>query len=52
MKPVSAIELYKATPRTNCKECGFPTCLAYATRVIVEKKPLESCPYLNDEVRE
>ena len=52
MKPVSAIELYKATPRTNCKECGFPTCLAFATRVIVEKKPLETCPYLNDEVRE
>jgi hypothetical protein len=52
MKPVSAIELYKATPRTNCKECGFPTCLAFATRVIVEKMPLASCPYLSDEVRE
>ncbi len=52
MKPVSAIDLYKATPRTNCKECGFPTCLAFATCVIVEKKPLESCPYLTEEVRE
>jgi hypothetical protein len=52
MKPVSAIELYKATPRTNCKECGFPTCLAFATCVIVEKKPLESCPYLTEEVLE
>jgi hypothetical protein len=52
MKPVSAIELYKATPKTNCKECGFPTCLAFATRVIVEKKPLASCPYLSEEIRE
>jgi Domain of unknown function (DUF3786)/Putative Fe-S cluster len=52
MKPVSAIELYKATPKTNCKACGFPTCLAFATRVIVEKKPLESCPYLGEELRE
>ncbi len=51
-KPVSAIDLYKATPRTNCKECGFPTCLAFATCVIVEKKPLESCPYLPEGVRE
>ena len=52
MKPVSAIELYKATSKTNCKECGFPTCLAFATRVIVEKKPLTSCPYLSEETRE
>lgn len=52
MKPVSAIELYKATPKTNCKECGFPTCLAFATCVIVEKKPLETCPYLTEEVLE
>ena len=51
MKPVSAIELYQATPRTNCKECGYSTCLAFATRVIVEKKPLEACPYLNIEKR-
>lgn len=47
MKPVSALELYQATPRTNCKECGFSTCLAFATRVIVEKKPLDACPYLD-----
>jgi len=52
MKPVSAIELYKATPGTNCKECGFATCLAFATCVIVEKKPLETCPYLAEEVLE
>ncbi len=52
MKPVSAIELYKATPGTNCKECGFQTCLAFATCVIVEKKPLETCPYLTEEVLE
>ncbi len=52
MKAVSALDLYKVTPRTNCAECGFPTCLAFATRVIVEKKPLDTCPYLGDEVKE
>lgn len=51
MKPVSAVELYKATPMTNCRECGYSTCLAFATLVIVEKKPLEACPYLGDEKR-
>lgn len=51
MKRVSAIDLYKATPKTNCQECGFPTCLAFATCVISEKKPLDSCPYLTEEVR-
>ena len=52
MKAVSALDLYKATPRTNCKECSFPTCMAFATRVIVEKKPLDTCPYLSEEDRE
>jgi hypothetical protein len=52
MKPISAIDLFQATPKTNCKECGHPTCLAFATRVIVERKPLNDCPYLSDEVLE
>jgi len=51
MKPISALDLYQATPKTNCKECGHPTCLAFSTRVIVEKMPLDACPYLKDEVR-
>jgi hypothetical protein len=51
MKPVTALELYRATPKTNCKACGFQTCLAFATRVIVEKKPLDTCPYLNEDDR-
>jgi hypothetical protein len=51
MKPISALDLYKATPKTNCRECGHPSCLAFATRVIVEKKPLDACPYLSEETR-
>jgi len=50
MKPISALDLYQATPRTNCKQCGHPTCLAFATRVIVERMPLDACPYLGEEV--
>jgi hypothetical protein len=39
--------LYKLTPKTNCKECGFATCLAFATQVIVGQADLESCSYLD-----
>ncbi len=52
MKRVSPVDLFKATPRTNCKECGYKTCMAFATLVIVEKKSIDGCPYLNEETRE
>lgn len=45
-RPVSSIDLYKATPKTNCGACGFPTCLAFATQVISGKAPLGACPYI------
>ena len=51
MNPVTPVELFKATPRNNCKECGFLTCLAFATQVIVEKKPIEKCPYIDPDLR-
>ncbi len=47
---VSALQLFKLLPRTNCGECGFPTCLAFATQVVVEGADLASCPYLSEEV--
>lgn len=51
MKPVTPLELYRATPMTNCRHCGFTTCLAFATAAIVEKKPLDLCPFLRSEVK-
>ncbi len=51
MKPVTPLELYRATPRTNCRQCGFAACLAFATAAIVEKKPLDLCPFLEPETR-
>lgn len=46
---LSALELYKKLPRTNCGACGVPTCLAFATKVVVEGEALETCPYLPPE---
>jgi hypothetical protein len=49
--PLSVVDLYqKILPRTNCRECGFPTCLAFASMVVSEKHPLENCPHIPPEV--
>jgi hypothetical protein len=43
---ITVLEVLKKLPRTNCGECGQPTCLAFATRVIKEGEDLQQCPYL------
>jgi hypothetical protein len=43
---ITVLEVLKKLPRTNCGECGQPTCLAFATRVIKEGEELNQCPYL------
>ena len=48
--PLSALDLYRdILPKTNCGECGFPTCLAFASMVVAEQLPLNKCPYLSSE---
>lgn len=44
---LTPIHLYKLTPKTNCGECGFASCLAFATQVIVGQGDLDACPYLD-----
>jgi len=46
-KRLTPIHLYKLTPKTNCGVCGFATCLAFATQVIVGQADLDLCPYLD-----
>ena len=40
-------ELYILLPRTNCKKCGYPTCLAFAAEIRTGAVPLEQCPLLS-----
>ena len=48
--PLSPVDLYRdILPKTNCGECGYSTCLAFASMVIAEQLPLEKCPYLSPE---
>ncbi len=50
---LSVVDLYRdILPKTNCRDCGFSTCLAFASMVVSEKHPLENCPHLSPEVVE
>ncbi|HCX65208.1 MAG TPA: acetyl-CoA synthase subunit gamma [Eubacteriaceae bacterium] len=49
---LSGIEIFKLTPRTNCKECGFPTCMAFSMKVAAGAVEIEKCPYISDEAKE
>jgi acetyl-CoA decarbonylase/synthase complex subunit gamma len=49
---LSGIQIYKLLPQTNCKECGFPTCLAFAMKLAAKQVELAKCPYVSDEARE
>jgi acetyl-CoA decarbonylase/synthase complex subunit gamma len=49
---LTGIQIFKLLPKTNCKECGVPTCLAFAMNLASGKAELDSCPYVSDEARE
>jgi len=46
---LSGIQIYKLLPQTNCKECGFPTCLAFAMKLAAKQVELGACPYVSEE---
>ncbi len=48
---LSGLEIFKKLPKTNCKDCGFPTCLAFAMQIAAGKVELDRCPHLSDEVK-
>jgi acetyl-CoA decarbonylase/synthase complex subunit gamma len=48
---LTGLEIYKLLPKTNCKECGFPTCLAFAMKLAQKGTELTKCPYVTDETR-
>ncbi len=44
-------DVLKMLARTNCGECGRPTCVAFAVDVVAGRRPLEACPYVTAEDR-
>jgi len=48
---LSGLDIYKHLPKTNCKECGLATCLAFAMKVASGQAALEECPQLSDDAK-
>jgi len=49
--PLTGIEIFKLLPKTNCGECGVPTCLAFAMNLAAGKAELSACPYVSEEAK-
>ena len=48
---LTGIQIFKLLPKTNCKECGVPTCLAFAMNLAAGKAELASCPYVSEDAK-
>jgi acetyl-CoA decarbonylase/synthase complex subunit gamma len=49
---LSGLEIFKLLPKTNCKKCGQPTCLAFAMTLAQKKVSLDQCPDASAQARE
>ena len=45
---LTGLEIYKHLPKTNCKDCGLPTCLAFAMKMATKQIALDKCPHITD----
>ena len=43
---LTGLEIYKHLPKTNCKDCGLPTCLAFAMKMATKQMSLDKCPHV------
>jgi len=48
---LNGMQIYKILPKKNCKECGFPTCLAFAMKLAQGGVEAEKCPYMSEEAK-
>ena len=46
---VKGLDIFKLSPKTNCKECGCPTCMAFCMKVAQGALPIEKCPHMSAE---
>ncbi len=48
---LTGIEIFKQLPKTNCGDCGVPTCLAFAMKLAQGQAELSACPHVSDEAK-
>jgi acetyl-CoA decarbonylase/synthase complex subunit gamma len=48
---LTGLQIFKLLPNTNCRKCGYPTCLAFAMKLAAGKEPLDKCPDASEAAR-
>jgi acetyl-CoA decarbonylase/synthase complex subunit gamma len=48
---LTGVQIFKLLPKTNCGECGVPTCLAFAMNLAAGKAELSQCPHVSEEAK-
>jgi len=48
---LSGLDIYKLLPKTNCRQCGLATCLAFAMQLAKKALPIEKCPFVSLEAK-
>ena len=48
---LTGLDIFKLLPKTNCKKCGMPTCLAFAMALAQKRAKLEDCPDVSEEAK-
>ena len=48
---MTGLDIYKLLPKTNCKDCGFATCLAFAMALAQKKVSLDKCPHVTAQAK-
>ena len=48
---LKGLDIFKLTPKTNCKECGCPTCMAFSMKVAQGALKIEDCPHMSDDAK-
>ena len=46
---LKGLDIFKLSPKKNCKECGCPTCMAFCMKVAQGALPLDKCPYFSPD---
>ena len=46
---LNGIQIFKLTPKKNCKECGCPTCMAFSMKVAQGAMDISACPHMSEE---
>lgn len=49
---LTGLDIFKLLPKTNCGECGVPTCMAFAMKIAAKAAELSVCPYASDEAKD